>query len=209
MNADTLRFGGKKSKAWIEATTNEERLAIWVTLTQSGKNKLRGKGRDLLNRILEKQRYKCCYCGVHIVNDRDIERRYDSTVRRVYTVEWTNELGHFFEEVTASVDHKIPLSLGGSNQEDNLSAACIKCNHEKGSQTHLPQTTPKIIHPDENYKHGYKRLTRQQRRYKVCLCLYCGQSTFQRPRSGAKACGKCANRRYLDYLYKFFRNDYY
>lgn len=33
----------------------------------------------------------------------------------------------------ATVDHKIPLSRGGSNRMDNVQLACAECNHAKGN----------------------------------------------------------------------------
>lgn len=34
---------------------------------------------------------------------------------------------------TATVDHRIPLARGGSNNPNNLVLACEPCNHDKGS----------------------------------------------------------------------------
>ena len=34
-----------------------------------------------------------------------------------------------------TVDHKIPLSKGGTNDFDNLQAACLRCNAMKNSMT--------------------------------------------------------------------------
>lgn len=35
---------------------------------------------------------------------------------------------------TKEVDHIIPLSLGGSNKDDNLQGLCIPCHEEKTNQ---------------------------------------------------------------------------
>jgi hypothetical protein len=42
-----------------------------------------------------------------------------------------------FETIT--IDHRIPLSRGGSNYFDNLVGACKKCNTEKGSNLEIPK----------------------------------------------------------------------
>lgn len=36
---------------------------------------------------------------------------------------------------TLTIDHVIPKSRGGTDSWDNLVAACVKCNNEKGSRT--------------------------------------------------------------------------
>lgn len=36
---------------------------------------------------------------------------------------------------TATVEHKIPLSKGGSNRNDNLTLACVKCNSQRKNKT--------------------------------------------------------------------------
>jgi hypothetical protein len=39
---------------------------------------------------------------------------------------------------TATFEHRVPLSLGGTNDENNLALACAKCNHERGDIATLP-----------------------------------------------------------------------
>lgn len=36
---------------------------------------------------------------------------------------------------TATVEHKIPLSKGGSNRNDNLTLACVECNSQRKNKT--------------------------------------------------------------------------
>ena len=36
---------------------------------------------------------------------------------------------------TATVEHKIPLSKGGSNRNDNLTLTCVKCNAQRRNKT--------------------------------------------------------------------------
>jgi 5-methylcytosine-specific restriction endonuclease McrA len=40
------------------------------------------------------------------------------------------------------MEHILPRSLGGKDKEENLAAACYRCNEFKGSKTHAtdPQT---------------------------------------------------------------------
>jgi len=41
-------------------------------------------------------------------------------------------LGHAREP---TLDHKVPLSRGGTHSQDNLVAACRRCNNEKYTKT--------------------------------------------------------------------------
>lgn len=52
--------------------------------------------------ILERDRFSCRYCGVSS------------------------------SEAVLQVDHVVPLSVGGSNDADNLVTACLECNSGKG-----------------------------------------------------------------------------
>lgn len=58
-----------------------------------------------LSQILIRQEHRCLYCGI------------------VLSLK------------TATVDHWIPLGRGGTNTDDNVVAACEKCNLEKESMT--------------------------------------------------------------------------
>lgn len=40
---------------------------------------------------------------------------------------------------TLTIDHRIPLYRGGSNQEDNLVPACQPCNQRRGHELGAPQ----------------------------------------------------------------------
>jgi hypothetical protein len=43
----------------------------------------------------------------------------------------------FNAENKPTLEHKIPLSKGGSNREDNLVASCLECNRKKGDSLKL------------------------------------------------------------------------
>jgi len=35
-----------------------------------------------------------------------------------------------------TVDHKVPVSLGGTNEDSNLQCLCSRCNSKKSDMTH-------------------------------------------------------------------------
>ena len=74
--------------------------------------------------------FKCDYCGVKL----DLDDLYPYKLR-------------------PSVDHKIPLSVGGSNNKDNLIVCCTACNIVKGTLKY--ETYKKLIEiliPYNNFK---------------------------------------------------------
>lgn len=40
---------------------------------------------------------------------------------------------HYCSEHAGTIDHKIPIADGGSNQRENLVASCFDCNQAKGA----------------------------------------------------------------------------
>lgn len=64
-----------------------------------------GKSRQR-TRVLDRDAWTCQYCGARL---------------------FTNE--------EATIDHIIPVSLGGSNEDSNLRAACQPCNTTKGQRS--------------------------------------------------------------------------
>jgi len=60
-------------------------------------------------------------------------KKYRETRNRILTL-----FDHkcFYCGIDADViDHKIPLSIGGSNNDENLTASCLKCNSVKSNRT--------------------------------------------------------------------------
>lgn len=63
-------------------------------------------------RILKRDGWRCHYCASALSNHR----------------------GHPYDRTKAGVDHKIPLSRGGSYGDENLVACCWTCNMRKGKK---------------------------------------------------------------------------
>lgn len=69
--------------------------------------------RSRKRRIMERDAMRCRYCDI-------------VTIPRI---------GHLDHRInTVSIDHFMPLSLGGSNDDSNLVIACLGCNRAKGNQ---------------------------------------------------------------------------
>lgn len=58
-------------------------------------------------RLAESQNWKCCWCGCECVAESNCQN-------------------------SATIEHVVPRSLGGSDDWDNLAMACNKCNHRRG-----------------------------------------------------------------------------
>lgn len=69
------------------------------------------KKRYKLYCLCKKQKYKCYYCERKIIPNR-------SGDGKIYPF-------------TATVDHFIPISKGGTNTRENLVASCHNCNEKK------------------------------------------------------------------------------
>lgn len=59
-------------------------------------------------------------------------------------------------ENATTVDHVIPISKGGTDDPDNLVAACTRCNYSKGDRTgaffgqgRTPLTLPFLFSPEQ------------------------------------------------------------
>ena len=59
--------------------------------------------------------------------------------KKIETEEFLSKHGfvcHYCGKGASSIDHKLPKSMGGSDDEENLLPACKFCNSNKGSQTY-------------------------------------------------------------------------
>lgn len=95
-----VTHGGRRMVAhWEERYEQQKKKR---TKDRERKRRQRGHGRDVGNgqrfRVLERDGFKCTYCG----SDQRLE-----------------------------VDHIVPRSRGGSNDDSNLTTACWRCNSGK------------------------------------------------------------------------------
>lgn len=61
-----------------------------------------------------------------------------------------------------TLDHVIPISLGGKTNFENIVAACPSCNGKKANKTHMkPKYAP--------YRPGYWELVRKKKKYEIEL----------------------------------------
>lgn len=87
-----------------------------------------------------------CSAASHVIRDPDnpYGRRYQrdaaapglSAYRRIVLLrDWRAEgrLCAYCPSLADSIDHVVPLVLGGTNFEDNLAPVCRPCNSSKGS----------------------------------------------------------------------------
>ena len=68
--------------------------------------------RVLILRLCRKQHWECIYCRTLM------SKNYCPTNGR-----------------SATVEHMVPVSKGGTRKMDNLAAACLRCNNSKGEMT--------------------------------------------------------------------------
>lgn len=67
------------------------------------------------------------------------------------------KVGFFVEQLT--VEHVIPLCLGGTNDESNIALACAPCNHQKG------QEAWKQKHNNMEYRERKREIIQKYKQY--------------------------------------------
>ena len=91
----------------------------------SGRNYIKRFGRS----IADRDGWSCYYCGVSLVpvdTPTNDPRYYDGSRHHKNGVPYPRA-GY----ASASIDHVIPVSKGGTNDLDNLVLACHRCNARK------------------------------------------------------------------------------
>ena len=85
----------------------------------------------LLKQVLERDNWRCRYCGCPVVGWKAMER-----LLQFVAVRWTACYGDHaaFYFMKAVADHVQPHSWGGLTIKDNLVAACTLCNYMRNSR---------------------------------------------------------------------------
>jgi 5-methylcytosine-specific restriction endonuclease McrA len=95
-------------------------------------------GAKLRFTILKRDGYTCQYCfrkGVpedEVKEDRKIRSEDPALAKLMASLDLIPE--DPLERVILEVDHIVPKSLGGTDDESNLVTSCLRCNRGKGKQ---------------------------------------------------------------------------
>ncbi len=115
--------------------------------------------------IFHRDGFRCRFCETRVIL-KSVHKRFADAVPGAARTGPTNETTHFgISNLTASVDHIVPFSRGGTNDESNLVTACPTCNYGRGAwlleevEIENPFNYPPII---DNWD-GLARLLRRPR----------------------------------------------
>lgn len=86
-------------------------MSYFKSLLEMGYDRL--EARDLTkllrNTLAERQNWRCCYCGKIMQNIKSSKHDF------------------------STLEHVVPISLGGPNTESNLVIACASCNSSRSN----------------------------------------------------------------------------
>ncbi len=139
-----------------ERDTNEQQLK---TFTSFQNIKRRSVPSQTLERVWERDNWRCVYCGKTLMHPGLVKRALREDVES-----WTQRISkgnkiiksHLFREHQASYDHYLPVSHNPSLglNEDNLFACCRSCNQEKSNTTNTSKWQPKKHEKLASFKIG-------------------------------------------------------
>lgn len=89
--------------------------------------------------ILQRDNYTCAYCNYKLIDLAAISQALnDIAVGEKWSLEkyeqTENLIYSLFRPYSATIDHKKPKKKGGTDEKENLVAACFRCNVVKGIQ---------------------------------------------------------------------------
>lgn len=87
----------------------------------------------LRTRLAEAQNWKCCFCGCKMTEFRGMAH-------------------------SATIEHVIPQTFGGTDDPENLAASCNSCNNNRGTDDAYTFNAAKISSPDSEKSKAKHRL---------------------------------------------------
>jgi hypothetical protein len=74
----------------------------------------------LIELLTKQQGGKCCYCGVKVIDGSQSLTKFLGGSKSDYN-----------DKAVASLEHKLPKAMGGTDDASNLAVSCRGCNIEK------------------------------------------------------------------------------
>ena len=112
---------------WLDKVTVLEWYDDWVVRSASWETKVPAV---MMLKDMQRRRHRPRFSKINLY------------IRDLYTCQYCNT-PHTRKELT--MDHVIPLSLGGKTKWENIVAACGSCNALKGNKTHMkPKKVPYV-----------------------------------------------------------------
>ena len=104
---------------------------IFIRVPKEEQPRMPNRARQL--EILRRDGFRCRFCETKIIV-KSIHKVFSSAAPDAARQGSTNETRHFgISNLTASIDHIVPYSRGGTNDADNLVTACPTCNYGRGA----------------------------------------------------------------------------
>lgn len=114
---------------------------------QRWRRNIGNKARKRLPALLETFGYKCHWCNKELVLLRAIPKSSIIDINHGL-IAYRVETGEVREGLIASVDHKIGLVDGGTNEMSNLVPSCLYCNEARGRWHEQVKSVPPEAKPD-------------------------------------------------------------
>jgi hypothetical protein len=97
----------------------------------------------------------CRYCGIMLISE-DEKTEIVEILEKAGELPPDNQPVDFIDFGDATVDHIIPVSMGGTDEIENLVPCCRVCNSKKGNRNFLTvEMRSEPVSPDDDYLYAY------------------------------------------------------